>query len=55
MAKETLFKTIIPVAGFMSCLYWLFGSSQIVRLGLIVGWVLVVWLIILGLKNKWFN
>lgn len=55
MAKEFLFKSLLPVAGFCSCIYWLFGSNLVVRFGLMIGWFLVVIAIIVGLKQKWFE
>jgi len=55
MAKEFLFKHLLPTVGFFSCLYFIFGNWESVYIGLVIGWTIVVSLIIIGLKNKWFE
>lgn len=55
MVKKFLFKRCIPIAGFFSCLYWVFGEYESVYVGLLIGWIIIILTIIYGLKEKWFE
>jgi len=55
MAKEFLFKTCLPTAGVMSCISWLLNSNITLHLSLVGAWTIIISIMMIGLKQKWFE